>query len=118
MLPLPPIPLDEEERLHALRRFRILDTEPEPQFERIVNMAKRRFDVPMAFISFVDHAREFLKAPCESPLRNVPREYSFCAYTILDDEVLVVPDATEANALWKTHSSLATSISVSMPEHR
>jgi len=57
-------------------------------------MAKRRFDVPMAFISFVDHAREFLKAPCESPLRNVPREHSFCAYTILDDEVLVVSDTT------------------------
>ena len=74
---LPPFPLDEEERLHALRRYRIVDTEPEPQFERIVNMAKRRFDVPMAFVAFVDRTREFLKAPREAPLRNVPREDAF-----------------------------------------
>jgi len=91
---VPPFPIDEEERLRALRRYRILDTEPEPQFDRIVTLAKRRFDVPMAFVSFVDGDREFLKAPLESPFRNVPREHSFCAYTILDDEVLVVLDAT------------------------
>lgn len=90
----PPFPLDEEERLAALRRYKILDTEPEPQFDRIASMAKRRFDVPLAFVSFVDRTREFLKAPRVSPLRNVPRQHSFCAYTILDDEVLVVPDAS------------------------
>jgi hypothetical protein len=48
----PPFPIDEEERLRALRRYRILDTEPEPQFDRIVKMAQRRFDVPLALVSF------------------------------------------------------------------
>jgi hypothetical protein len=33
-----PYPLNEEQRLEALRRYRIVDTEPEPQFDRIVNM--------------------------------------------------------------------------------
>ncbi len=89
----PPYPADEEERLRALRRYRILDTEPELQFERITNIAQRRFNVPLAFVGFMDQHRLFLKAPCDPPFRNVRRENTFCAYTILDEDPLVVLDA-------------------------
>ena len=36
--PSAPYPLDEDQRLEAIRKYRIVDTEPEPQFDRIVNM--------------------------------------------------------------------------------
>jgi diguanylate cyclase (GGDEF)-like protein len=91
----PPFPLDEEERLRALRRYRILDTEPEPQFDRIVDIAKRRFDVPIALVAFMDSGRNFLKARGDLPMSESPRELSFCGHTILDDEILFVGDATK-----------------------
>ena len=95
MYEAPPYPPEEEERLAALRRYRILDTEPEPQFDRIAELAKRRFDAPIALVGFMDAERNFLKARCDLPLTESPRDISFCGYTILDDEVLVVPDATK-----------------------
>ena len=90
----PPYPLDEEQRLEALRRYRIVDTEPEPQFDRIVNMAKRRFGVPIALVTFMDTNRNFFKARGNLLMSETPRDISFCAHTILNDDVLVVEDAT------------------------
>ena len=90
----PPYPLDEQHRLEALRRYRIVDTDPEPQFDRIVDMAKRRFGVPIALVAFMDADRNFFKARCNLPMLDAPRDISFCGYTILDDGVLVVGDAT------------------------
>lgn len=90
----PPRPLDDEERLEVLRRYRILDTDPEAQFDRIAEIAKRQFGVPIAFVAFLDEERNFLKARGDLPMSESPRDISFCGHTILTDDVLVVPDAT------------------------
>lgn len=90
----PPYPLDEAQRLEALRRYRIVDTEPEPQFDRIVDVAKRRFGVPIALVAFVDSGRNFFKARCNLSMSEAPRDMSFCGHAILSDDVLVVKDAT------------------------
>ncbi len=95
MHPKPPRPMDEEERLAVLRSYRILDTDPEQQFDRIADMARRQFGVPVALVTFMDAERNFLKARGAVPDSESPRDISFCAYTILDDKVLVVPDAQE-----------------------
>lgn len=92
MLDTPPFPIDEEERLEALRRYRIVDTEPEPHFDRIAEIARRRFGVPMSFIGFVDEERLVFKARCDIPVKEIPRAVSFCQYAILDDDLLVVLD--------------------------
>jgi len=53
--PVDPIKVDlpspERVRLSALYRYSILDTPPEPQFDRLVELAARFFDMPMALIS-------------------------------------------------------------------
>ena len=90
---LPPHPMDEEERLAALRRYRILDTDPEPQFDRVAEIAKRQFDAPLGFVAFMDSDRNFLKARGDLPMSESPRDISFCGFTILSDDVLVVEDA-------------------------
>lgn len=91
----PPRPDDEEERLATLRKYRILDTDPESQFERIVEVAKRQLDMPLAFVAFMDRDRNFLKGRGDMPVSESPRDVSFCGHTILQDDVLVVPDALE-----------------------
>lgn len=91
----PPHPMDETERLEALARYRILDTEAEPQFDRIVEIARRQFNVPIALVAFMDKNRNFLKASGNLEDRESPRDISFCGHAILTDQVTVVLDATK-----------------------
>ena len=56
------IPEDEARRLEALRRYQILDTPPEPAFDRIPEMAANFFHVPMARASLVDEDRVRFKS--------------------------------------------------------
>ena len=87
------LPTDEAVRLAALHDCQILDTPPEAAFERIVNLASRALDIPLAAISFVDRDRQWFKARVGLPVCETPRETSFCAHAILGDDVMVVPDA-------------------------
>ena len=49
-----PRPPDEVERLESLRALELLDTEPEPRFDRLTALASTTLDVPIALISLVD----------------------------------------------------------------
>ena len=87
-----PLPDNESERLEKLRGYEILDTPTERTFERITRIAARFFNVPMAAVSLVDERRLWRKARYGLRASEHCRESSFCAYTILQDEVLAVPD--------------------------
>lgn len=87
--------MTEENRLAALERYDILDTPPEEAFDRLVELATVIFDVPIALVSLVDRERQWFKACYGFDTRETSREVSFCAYAILADEVMVVPDATQ-----------------------
>lgn len=89
------IPSNENLRLDVLHSLQVLDTPIEERFDRITRMVARVFDMPMSGISFVDDKRHWLKSVQGSEVVEIPREYSFCSHTILDDEVLVVSDARE-----------------------
>ena len=51
------LPPDEPERLRALKRYGVLDTEPEEGFDRLTRLAGRLFDAPIALVSLVDEDR-------------------------------------------------------------
>jgi phosphoribosyl 1,2-cyclic phosphodiesterase/CheY-like chemotaxis protein len=89
----PPLPKDEEERLAALRRLAILDTEPEERFDKFTRIAVAMFGVPIALVSLVDENRQWFKSACGTSIRESPRDTSFCAHAILEGAVMIVPDA-------------------------
>lgn len=89
------VPENESERLAALYRYGILDTEREASFDRIVRLAARQFDVPIALITFLDEDRQWFKATWGLEATEGPRHIAFCARTILSYEPLVVLDATK-----------------------
>ncbi len=86
--------IDEAARLCDLHRYEILDTAPEPAFDRLTVLVSRLFDAPIALVSLVDEDRVWFKSICGLDFREAAREASFCAYAITQNEVFVVPDAT------------------------
>jgi signal transduction histidine kinase/ActR/RegA family two-component response regulator len=89
-----PLPANEAARLAALYRYNLLDTAAEAAFDDLTLLAAQLCHTPMALISLVDAKRQWFKAKVGLTLTEVPRDVSFCAYTILHpDEVFVVPDA-------------------------
>ncbi|RWE43638.1 MAG: sensor domain-containing diguanylate cyclase [Mesorhizobium sp.] len=87
--------LREAGRLEALERFDILDTPREASFDRITRLIKTVFDVPIAIVSVIDGHRQWYKA-CEGlTATEVARNDTFCQYTILQEEPLIVTDATK-----------------------
>lgn len=94
MIPAP-IPGNEAERIATLRNYRVLDTEPERSFDAITNYVAKQFNAEIALVSLVDTDRQWFKASCGLDAKQTPRDLAFCAYTILENKVHYVPDATQ-----------------------
>ena len=92
---VPPWPLNELARINKLKGYGVLDTPPEPMFDRLTRLGSRHFGVPIALVNMVDETRQWCKARYGLEPSFVERRLSFCAYTILDEQVLVVPDTLE-----------------------
>ncbi|MDD5160366.1 MAG: diguanylate cyclase [Sulfuricurvum sp.] len=88
-----PLPQNEQERLAELRKYNILDTEPEAVFESMVQLASYICKTPIAAISLVDENRQWFKAIVGIDAKETPRDVAFCAHAILQDEPMVVPNA-------------------------
>jgi PAS domain S-box-containing protein len=94
MRPQSPLPYDESQRLKELLLYKILDSAKEKDFDELVVLTAQICDCPMAAISFVEVDRQWIKAAWGADVVEVPRELSFCTFTIQQDEVFVVEDAT------------------------
>lgn len=88
-----PIPLNETERLAALREYRILDTGPEQAYDDLVQLASMICDTPMATITLIDEDRQWFKARIGMSESQTPRSDAICAHAILEPRVFIVPDA-------------------------
>ena len=93
------IPENDEERLNALAKFKILNTPPEENFNHIANMVARIFNVPVALISFVGKEEVFFKANFGYANQTASRGVSLCALAILEDAVTVFEDALKEPCL-------------------
>ncbi len=78
-----------------LDALHLLDTPPEPVFDRVTRLASRMLDVPMALFSLVDADRQWFKSRVGMESAETPREYAFCAHAIGMSTPLVVQDALE-----------------------
>ncbi len=86
-------PSNEAQRLKALRRSKLLDSPPERLFDAIVQRAASICKTPMAFLSLVDENRQWFKSKVGLDATETERDVAFCAHAILQDKVMVVPDA-------------------------
>jgi GAF domain-containing protein len=85
---------DEALRLAAIARYGMLDTPREEEFDDIVALASSICETPIAVVNLIGDRRQFFKAEVGLGVRETPFESSFCAKALLEEDILVVPDAT------------------------
>ncbi|WP_341325975.1 PAS domain S-box protein [Methylotuvimicrobium sp. KM2] len=104
-------PRTETERLAALHALGILDTGPEERFDRLTRLARQCLDAPIALIVLVDEHRLWFKSCLGLDITETPRELSFCAHTLLKNEIFEVPDA-RIDHRFKQHPLVAGSSNI------
>jgi len=92
---LAPIPPNQAARLEALRRYGILDTPPEPEFDEITDLIARVCETPIAVINFIDDGRQWFKSEVGLGVRETPLDVSICAHAILQPDLFVVYDTLD-----------------------
>lgn len=86
---------NEEQRINELKRFEILDTDPEINFDEITQLASAICKTKISYISFIDIDRQWFKSTKGININECPREISVCAYAInFPNEITEIPDAT------------------------
>ncbi len=84
---------DETARIAKLHQYQVLNNNIEPTFERLSDLVKTFFGIPIVAITFMDEDTQFLKsARGLGEVCTTTRGVAICNYTVLSNEVFVVPD--------------------------
>jgi diguanylate cyclase (GGDEF)-like protein len=89
------LPLNEAERIEALRDYDILDTLPEVSYDDMSLLASEICGTPLAMVSLIDAKRQWFKSTVGLDIAETSRDDSFCGHAILSPDLFVVPDARE-----------------------
>ena len=90
----PKFPENEKERIAELKKYNLLDTLSENDFDNITTLIASICEVPISLITLLDTDRNFFKSHFGLDFNQSPRNISFCGHVILEDEeVFMVEDA-------------------------
>ena len=79
----------------ALKRYDILDTPSEAEFDDFTRLAAQLCGTPVAQITLVDSERQWFKSNFGVDVPEVPRDSGFCAHTILGSGLFEIPNMLE-----------------------
>ena len=83
------------DRARELAGYKILNTPPEQAYDNITELASKIFDCPIALIVLLDEHRQWYRSRVGMDVSENPLDHAFCTHTILEPDMLVVPDATQ-----------------------
>ena len=92
------MPSEQQAELHRLADLHslgILDSEQDPEFDQVVELAAAICGTPISLCSLVDKDRQWFKAAKGVSVRETPRELSFCSHAIKENDLMIVADATK-----------------------
>ena len=88
------IPDNDQERVEALKRYKILDTPPEDAFDNVASLATQIFKVPISLVSLVDAEQVYFKANVGmGKVRTMGRGVSLCSLAVMQEGVTVFENA-------------------------
>jgi GAF domain-containing protein len=102
---------EEKARLADLHKLEILDTDPEKDFDDLVDLAAMICGCPISLLSFVDEDRQWFKARKGFSESETSRDVSICSHAILQEDVFVIENAI-AHELFKSNPLVNGSVHV------
>lgn len=88
-----PLSANEVRRLRAVRSYKILDSQPEVDFDTLTRVAANAVNTPAAVIGLMDSDRLWFKSQLGLGVPQLDRQVAFCAHAIMrPKELLVVED--------------------------
>lgn len=98
MIPLPSV--QETERLDSLKRYHILDTQSEVQYDEITALASAICEAPISLITLVDKDRQWFKSVHGISIQETHRDFSFCSVAIETPEKPYIINEIDENHLF------------------
>ncbi len=89
------LPDDEEMRLVELSSYDVLGNESEEDFNNLAQLAVQIFNCPIALVTLIDNNHQWFKGKSGTSETDNSRDLSFCSHTILQNDVMVVEDASK-----------------------
>lgn len=83
----------EIDRIKELKKYDILDTPSEVEFDEITSLTAKIFNVPVAIITLVDTDRIWFKSAFGIDAEEIPRDPGLCSSAIMSEDIYVVEDA-------------------------
>lgn len=90
-----PIPQNEDQRNLGVEGLQLLDSPAEDRFDRITRLTCRALGVPISMVTLIHQDRQWFKSAQGHLINETPRVESFCQYTLVNDEPLVVKNPLE-----------------------
>ncbi|HEY8359567.1 MAG TPA: ATP-binding protein [Ramlibacter sp.] len=82
----------ETDRLAALDRYRILDSESEQDFDDVVALAAELLQAPMAAVNLIARDRQWFKSEIGLGVREMPLADSICRHALFEADRMVIAD--------------------------
>jgi len=90
-----PIGPEEAKRLRLLQTSGFANNIRIAELDALCDDARASFGVKFAVVSLLTDELQVLKARSGIDVESTPRDIAFCNYTILADDIFIVPDATK-----------------------
>lgn len=88
-------------RLEALKKYRILDSEAEEQFNALVALAAAICETPIALISLLDQDRQWFKAKLGIEIAETPLDHAICAHSVRSGKDIFVVNKASTDPVFR-----------------
>ncbi|KAE9347683.1 hypothetical protein PF008_g7704 [Phytophthora fragariae] len=85
----------EGRRREILTRFKVLDTEPEKEYDALCELVRQVMECSVAAVAFMDQTRQWYKARFGIAQAELPREISFCSQLLQTPLPTIIMDASK-----------------------
>jgi excisionase family DNA binding protein len=89
-------PWNERARLAAVRDSGLLESAPDPGFDRLVRLAAHAIRAPIAMFTLVTQDEQWFKSRTGFDGSATPRDWAFCNETLVANELTVIEDLSKA----------------------